>query len=72
MNHGFNLEAANDRIIDVYGTHVPTSIIAIMKADQRKADYPYIGNIRHNPRIIIGAGTTGDGAAALAQMGVNP
>ena len=58
INCGMEINEANDRIVDVYGTDKITPLFHIIKRDQKNQAYPWIGPIlgreqRFNPRIIV-------------------
>ena len=50
---GYTIEAANQKIIDVYRTDKPTPIIAIIIDEQKNPNYPFIKQHRINPRFIV-------------------
>ena len=50
---GYTIEAANQKIIDVYETDKPTPIIMIIGNEQKNPNYSYIGSQRFNPRFIV-------------------
>ncbi len=53
MNHGFTLEAANGKIQDVYGTEKITPLIVVITRHQKNPNYPFIGQQRFHPRLVI-------------------
>ena len=50
---GYTPEAANAKIVEVYGTAVPTLIIVIIGREQKNPNFPFIGKQRFNPRFIV-------------------
>ena len=53
VNVGYTPEAANARIVEVYGTATPTLIITIIEREQKNPNFPFIGKQRFNPRFIV-------------------
>ena len=71
MNHQYTLKAAVDKVIEVYGTGTPTTLINIMRRDQENPNYMFVGWMRMHPRLLVGGqGAAGGGAGALAEMGI--
>ena len=56
INCGFNIEAANGRIVEVYGTDKPTPLQMIITRDQKNSNFPFVGQQRFNPRIVVNTG----------------
>lgn len=50
---GYTIEAANQRIIDVYGHDKPTPIIFMIMNEQKNPAYQFVGSQRFNPRFIV-------------------
>ena len=50
---GYTPEAANAKIVEVYGTSTPTIIIVMIGREQKNPNYPFIGKQRCNPRFIV-------------------
>ena len=57
INCGFNVEAANGRLVEVYGTDKPTPLCMIVQRDQKNPNYPFVGSQRFNPRLVINRAT---------------
>ena len=53
INCGLNIEAANARIVEVYGTDKPTPMMLIIQHDQKKPNYPFVGVQRFHPRLVV-------------------
>ena len=53
INCGMNIEAANGRIVEVYGTDKPTPLMLIIQNDQKNPNYPFIGRQRFRPRLVV-------------------
>ena len=56
INCNYNIEGANNRIVEVYGTDKPTPLIVITQRDQKNPNYPFIGSQRFHPRLIVNQG----------------
>ena len=54
INRGLNIEAANDLIIDVYGTDKVTSLAIAIQHYQKDPSHPFIGSQRFHPRLVRG------------------
>lgn len=50
---GYTIEAANDKIVDVYATDKVTSIIVCITNEQKNPNLSFIGGQRFNPRLIV-------------------
>lgn len=50
---GYTIEAANDRIIEVYGTDKLTTLIIKITHEQKNPNYHFLGGQRFNPRFIV-------------------
>ena len=54
-NSGLTIEAVNAKIIDVFDTENPTSIIMQITRDQKNQSYVFIGSQRFRPRLLVQA-----------------
>ena len=50
---GYSIEAANDRIIEVYGTDKITTLTVKITHEQKNPNYQFLGGQRFNPRFIV-------------------